>query len=159
MATAPCPACHLQNPLGNSACSGCGHSISQTCDQCGFESEGIFLFCGACGASLLGVADGGLPEGARRARRTGQEGERRHLSVMFCDLMDSTALSEELDPEDLRDTVKAYQEVCNRVIRRFEGSVAQYLGDGILAYFGYPVAHEDDARRAAKAGLEIKEGS
>ena len=69
--------------------------------------------------------------------------------------MDSTALSEELDPEDLRDTVKAYQEVCNRVIRRFEGSVAQYLGDGILAYFGYPVAHEDDARRAAKAGLEI----
>ncbi len=155
MATAPCPACHSQNPLGTSLCSSCGRSIAQICYQCGFENPGIFRFCGACGARLLGVADGSLGGGESRAQRTGREGERRHLSVMFCDLMDSTALSEELDPEDLRDTVKAYQEVCNRVIRRFEGSVAQYLGDGILAYFGYPVAHEDDARRAAKAGLEI----
>jgi len=81
--------------------------------------------------------------------------ERRHLSVMFCDLVNSTGLAEELDPEDLRDTVQAYQEVCSRVISRFEGSIAQYLGDGILAYFGYPLAHEDDARRAVKASLEI----
>ncbi|MCB1036095.1 MAG: AAA family ATPase, partial [Acidobacteria bacterium] len=152
MLTAPCPSCSSANPLGEPLCSACGESFRLTCSTCGFENPCLLRFCGACGAALsLGREEttGAVSTGVDR------EGERRHLSVMFCDLMDSTALSEELDPEDLRDTVKAYQEVCSQVIHRFEGSIAQYLGDGILAYFGYPVAHEDDARRAAKAGLEI----
>ena len=74
---------------------------------------------------------------------------------MFCDLVGSTALSAQLDPEELREVVRAYQETCTEVIRRYEGHIAQYLGDGLLVYFGYPVAHEDDAQRAVRAGLEI----
>src|SRR5215470_14157643 len=81
--------------------------------------------------------------------------ERRQLTVMFCDLVGSTALSERLDPEDLREVVRAYQETCTAVIRRYEGHLAQHLGDGLLVYFGYPTAHEDDAARAVRAGLEI----
>lgn len=81
--------------------------------------------------------------------------ERRQLTVMFCDLVGSTALAERLDPEDLRDVIQAYQQCAGRVIERFGGSVAQYLGDGLLVYFGYPVAHEDDAERAVRAARGI----
>ncbi len=82
-------------------------------------------------------------------------GERRQLTVMFCDLVGSTTLSAQLDPEDLREVVRQYQQTCADAIQRHEGYIAQYLGDGLLVYFGYPSAHEDDARRAVRAGLEI----
>jgi class 3 adenylate cyclase len=85
------------------------------------------------------------------------DAERRQLTVLFCDLVDSTALSSQLDPEELREVVRAYQETCAKVIARFEGSIAQYLGDGLLVYFGYPQAHEDDAQRAVRSGLGIAE--
>jgi predicted ATPase/class 3 adenylate cyclase len=85
------------------------------------------------------------------------EAERRQLTVLFCDLVDSTALSSQLDPEELRQVVQAYQATCAKVIARFEGHIAQYLGDGLLVYFGYPLAHEDDAQRAVRAGLGIIE--
>src|SRR5262249_55637617 len=85
------------------------------------------------------------------------EAERRQLTVMFCDLMDSTKLSAQLDPEDYREVVRAYQKVCSEVITRFDGHIAQLLGDGLLVYFGYPQAHEDDAQRAVRAGLGILE--
>ena len=85
------------------------------------------------------------------------EAERRQLTVLFCDLVDSTPLSRQLDPEDLREVVRAYQDTCAKVIARFEGHIAQYLGDGLLVYFGYPRAHEDDAQRAVRAGLGIVE--
>jgi class 3 adenylate cyclase/predicted ATPase len=81
--------------------------------------------------------------------------ERRRLTVMFCDLEDSTPLSERLDPEDYRDVVRAYQAACAAAITPYGGHIAQYLGDGLLVYFGYPVAHEDDAERAVRAGLGI----
>ncbi len=81
--------------------------------------------------------------------------ERRQLTVMFCDLVGSTALSEQLDPEDYHEVVRAYQEACTEVIRRYEGHVAQHLGDGILVYFGYPTAHEDEAQRAVRTALNI----
>jgi class 3 adenylate cyclase/predicted ATPase len=81
--------------------------------------------------------------------------ERRHLTVMFCDMEGSTALSEQFDPEDLRDRITAYRETCARVIERYDGFVAKYVGDGILVYFGYPNAHEDEAERAVRTGLEI----
>jgi class 3 adenylate cyclase len=85
------------------------------------------------------------------------DAERRQLTVLFCDLVDSTALSSQLDPEDLREVVRAYQDTCAKVIARFDGHIAQYLGDGLLVYFGYPLAHEDDAQRAVRAGLGILE--
>ncbi len=83
------------------------------------------------------------------------EAERRQLTVMFCDLVDSTALAARLDPEDWREVVRAYQETCTDVIERLDGHVAQYLGDGLLVYFGYPRAHEDDAQRAVHTGLAL----
>jgi class 3 adenylate cyclase len=85
------------------------------------------------------------------------EAERRQLTVLFCDLVDSTVLATGLDPEELREVVRAYQDTCARVIARYEGHIAQYLGDGLLVYFGYPLAHEDDAQRAVRAGLGIVE--
>jgi class 3 adenylate cyclase len=83
------------------------------------------------------------------------EAQRRQLTVLFCDLVDSTPLARQLDPEDYREVVRAYQTACADVIQRFDGTIAQYLGDGLLVYFGYPQAHEDDAQRAVRAGLEI----
>src|SRR2546426_9852070 len=85
------------------------------------------------------------------------EAERRQLTVLFCDLVGSTALSRQLDPEDYRAAVRAYQVACATVIERFDGYIAQYLGDGLLVYFGYPLAHEDDAQRAVRAGLAMVE--
>jgi class 3 adenylate cyclase len=82
-------------------------------------------------------------------------GERRQLTVMFCDLVGSTALSEKLDPEELRSLLHAYRLHCGEVIARYDGFVARYVGDGILTYFGWPTAHEDDAERAVRAALEI----
>jgi TOMM system kinase/cyclase fusion protein len=87
----------------------------------------------------------------------GPDAERRQLTVLFCDLVDSTPLASQLDPEELREVVRAYQETCAKVIARFEGHIAQYLGDGLLVYFGYPLAHEDDAQRAVRAGLGMME--
>ncbi len=81
------------------------------------------------------------------------DAERRQLTVMFCDLVESTQLSSQLDPEELREVIRSYQATCDTVIQRFDGHVAQYLGDGLLIYFGYPQAHEDDAQRAVRAGL------
>jgi class 3 adenylate cyclase/predicted ATPase len=93
----------------------------------------------------------------RPAEPRPSDAERRQLTVMFCDLVGSTPLAEQLDPEDLREVVRAYQEACAKVITRFDGWIAQYLGDGLLVYFGYPLAHEDDPQRAVRAGLGIVE--
>jgi class 3 adenylate cyclase len=81
--------------------------------------------------------------------------ERRQLTVMFCDLVGSTALSVRFDPEELREEIRAYQNAVSGVVARYDGFVAKFMGDGVLAYFGYPRAHEDDAERAVRAGLEI----
>ena len=83
------------------------------------------------------------------------EPERRQLTVMFCDLVEFTALSSRLDPEDMREVLLLYQSACANVISTYDGYVARFLGDGILAYFGYPKAHEDDAEPAVRAGLDI----
>jgi class 3 adenylate cyclase len=84
-----------------------------------------------------------VPDARPGADRVTREAERRQLTVMFCDLVDSTALSGQLDPEDLRDVVRAYQHVCSAVITQFDGHIAHLLGDGLLVYFGYPQAYED----------------
>jgi class 3 adenylate cyclase/predicted ATPase len=89
------------------------------------------------------------------APRVRPDAERRQLTVLFCDLADSTRLASQLDPEDLRAVVRAYQETAAAVIQHYDGHIAQYLGDGLLVYFGYPQAHEDDAQRAVRSGLEL----
>jgi TOMM system kinase/cyclase fusion protein len=98
-----------------------------------------------------------LPGGSPSLERRPPEAERRQLTVLFCDLVDSTVLATQRDPEELREVVRAYQDTCAKVIARYEGHIAQYLGDGLLVYFGYPLAHEDDAQRAVRAGLGIVE--
>ena len=125
-------------------CSGCGTELAKTCPRCGFPNPLSARFCSDC-AAPLGAAGASPPT----------EAERRQLTVLFCDLVGSTELSERLDPEDLREVMQGYHAAASQVIRELDGYVAQYLGDGILAYFGYPIAHEDDARRAILAGLEI----
>jgi SAM domain (Sterile alpha motif)/Adenylate and Guanylate cyclase catalytic domain len=85
------------------------------------------------------------------------EAERRQLTIMFCDLVGSTALSTKLDPEDLQEIIGTFHRCCAKVVTQSGGFVARYLGDGVLAYFGYPEAHEDDAERAVRAGLALVE--
>ena len=99
--------------------------------------------------------DPSTPEAPRPTEPPSPDAERRQLTVMFIDLVESTSLSSQLDPEDLREVVRAYQHVCSEVITRFDGHIAQLLGDGLLVYFGYPQAHEDDAHRAIRTGLGI----
>jgi class 3 adenylate cyclase/predicted ATPase len=122
------------------------------------EQGAVLVWVGEAGTPPAPQADAHSPQGDLRVdERRHPEAERRQLTVLFCDLVDSTVLAGQLDPEELREVVRAYQEACAKVIARFEGHIAQYLGDGLLVYFGYPLAHEDDAQRAVRAGLGIVE--
>ena len=160
-----CPACEFDNPEGMNFCGKCATPlVPPRCSQCGFDNPAGFAFCGKCGTTLPVRGSSSPPSlsqvvelGPRTpAPDTGRSvAERRQLTVMFCDLVGSTALSAQLDPEELRNIVREYQHTCAIVIERFGGHIAQYLGDGLLVYFGYPVAHEDDAARAVRAGLAI----
>jgi len=104
-------------------------------------------------AELDGVGPPPVETATERVLRG--EAERRHLTVMICDLVGSTALSARLDPEDMRVVIDAYHAACARITRTYDGFLAEFRGDGILAYFGYPIAHEDDAERTVRAGLDI----
>jgi class 3 adenylate cyclase/tetratricopeptide (TPR) repeat protein len=106
-------------------------------------------------AAIDGNKDSGAPAVEKKARHTSGEAERRHLTTMFVDLVGSTALSAQLDPEDMQSIITSYQNAVAGVVTRYEGHVAKYMGDGVLCYFGWPTAHEDDAKRAAQSGLEI----
>jgi class 3 adenylate cyclase len=115
------------------------------CQACGFANPDGFRFCGSCGIALLHETSAEMDAHA----------ERRNITVVFCDLVGSTQLSEQLDDEAFRTVVRAYQSVATAAVEKFGGHVAQHLGDGLMAYFGYPVAHEEDPRRATLAALEI----
>jgi class 3 adenylate cyclase/tetratricopeptide (TPR) repeat protein len=110
-------------------------------------------------AAIRGLADSDARPAPRAAAAAavpvGARAERRQLTVMFCDLVGSTRLSEKLDPEELRELMRAYQTACAQSVGRYEGHVAQYLGDGLMVYFGWPKAHENDAERSVRAGLDI----
>jgi class 3 adenylate cyclase len=122
------------------------------------EQGAMLVWVGESDIPSAPQADAPSPQGESRSdERRYPEAERRQLTVLFCDLVDSTVLASQLDPEELREVVRAYQEACAKVIARFEGYIAQYLGDGLLVYFGYPLAHEDDAQRAVRAGLGMVE--
>ena len=105
-------------------------------------------------AELVGAAPTS-PQPALTEPKLQDTAERRQVTVMFSDLVGSTALSARMDPEDLREVISAYQRCLAETVRRFGGFVAKYLGDGVLVYFGYPQAHEDEAERAVRAGLEL----
>ena len=145
-----CPGCGADNREGRRFCSKCGTSLSLACSSCGFINDPTDEFCGGCGQRVTAAT-----EKTADPKEVPRDAERRQLTVMFCDLVGSTALAARLDPEELREHVRAYQGASADVIARFEGHIAQYLGDGLLVYFGYPAAHEDDAQRAVSAGLAV----
>jgi class 3 adenylate cyclase/predicted ATPase len=148
-----CLQCQFENRQGVRFCEKCGAKLELTCPSCGALVPPDRNFCGECGASLLPVvtAQEVTPDTALLER----EAERRQLTVMFCDLVGSTALSTKLDPEDLREVITSFQDTCREAIQRYAGFIARYMGDGMLVYYGYPQAHEDDAERAVRAGLDI----
>jgi len=123
------------------------------CPQCRFETPPGMRFCGQCGSKLpeVTVVSGAVAKPISDA----PDAERRHVTLMFIDMVNYTGISEQLDPEALRDIVLQYQTRSAAVIQRFEGHIGKYLGDGVLVYFGYPTAHEDDARRAVLAAVDI----
>jgi class 3 adenylate cyclase len=139
-----------ENAATRRFCAQCGAPLPILCPVCGFENEPTARFCGGCGkpiAEAAAPAPATVPGPART-----DNAERRQLTVMFCDLVGSTGLSTRLDPEDMREVIGAYQHCVADTVGQFAGFVAKYMGDGVLIYFGYPEAHEDDAERAVRAG-------
>src|SRR5882724_6988275 len=155
-----CPNCKADIPEGSKFCLECGTAVLGCCPSCGNANPASAKFCLECGHKLPapGVDAAGRPATETATRQPSQvagSAERRQLTVMFCDLVGSTALSARLDPEDMREIMSAYHHRCAEVIGKSGGFVAKYMGDGVLAYFGYPQAHEDDAERAVRCGLAL----
>src|SRR5579872_5729688 len=136
-----CTNCLAGNPAGIKFCSECGVGLPACCEQCGTENPANAKFCGDCGWKLY----------------AGPISERRQPTVLFCDLVGSTHLSTQFDPEDFRELLQMYQAACREAISELQGQIAQFRGDGVLAYFCDPGIHEDDARRAIEAALRITE--
>jgi len=158
------------NRGGRAFCAQCGAALPVACKTCAFLNDPGDRFCGGCGTELPVAADGpptpALADGAQPARHATKprewpssqdEAERRPLTIMFTDLVGSTEMSLRMDAEDLREIIRGYQISCARVIERYGGFIARYMGDGVMSYFGYPQAHEDDAERAIRAALEVVE--
>jgi hypothetical protein len=152
-----CSSCGTESPGGRKFCSECGAAIPRGCAQCGADNAASAKFCGECGAALSAPVSAPLPK-TPSAQLRDSGGERRHLTVMFCDLVGGAGTSARLDPEEWREIEADYFRVAADAIARFGGFLAKYLADGVLAYFGWPEAHDNDAERAARAGLAILQG-
>ena len=153
-----CPSCGTPNPAGKRFCGDCGASLPPSCAACGAENSPGKRFCGNCGAALAeadSLPDRGTLTPSRTSSEAVMRAERRQLTVMLCDLVGSTALASDLDPEDLREVISAFHRCVAATVRRYNGFVAKYMGDGVLIYFGYPHAQEDDAEQAVRAGLAL----
>lgn len=149
-----CSNCKIDNSAGARFCNQCGAPLSKICPKCTAENSAGAKFCSQCGAALDGLTEGA---GEPQTREKGFEGERRHVTVLFCDLVGSTEIVAQLDPEEWRDVIGSYHRASAENISRYGGHVAKYLGDGVMAYFGWPEAHENGAERAVRAGLAILE--
>lgn len=145
-----CEICGFDNPKGMHFCGRCAAILNRVCPYCHFVSPVHSQNCSQCGYIFNDPScrlPGKIPKH--------DNAERRQLTILFCDIVNSSALATKIDPEDLRDIMREYRAICSKVVNRFDGHIAQHLGDGVLVYFGYPRAHEDDARRAVNTGLEI----
>jgi class 3 adenylate cyclase/tetratricopeptide (TPR) repeat protein len=139
-----CPACGTENRPGRKFCSSCGSPLARACPACGAANEPDDRFCGECGAPLEGEA---LPPAA--------QAERRLVSVLFADLVGFTTLSEDRDPEEVRELLSRYFETARRVVERYGGTIEKFIGDAVMAVWGTPIAREDDPERSVRAGLEL----
>jgi class 3 adenylate cyclase len=156
-----CSKCGAENAAGARFCNQCAAPLSRRCPKCNFENGSEAKFCSQCATPLVEQAP--LPVASRAtipAPQTelgdrGLSAERRHLTVLFGDLVGSTEIAARLDPEEWRETVAGYHRATAETITRYGGHVAKYLGDGVMAFFGYPEAHDNDAERAVRAGLAM----
>jgi len=149
-----CSHCGAENAAGAQFCNQCAAPLRKRCPQCNFENGHEAKFCSQCATPLaaeqahLPVLHPAAPIRAEvEPRDGGLTGERRHLTVLFCDLVNSTSIAAQLDPEEWREIVADYHRAAAQAIERFGGHVAQYQGDGVMAYFGYPEAHDNDGCR------------
>jgi class 3 adenylate cyclase/tetratricopeptide (TPR) repeat protein len=148
-----CSKCGTDNREGRKFCANCGALLVVACPKCGAANQPGEKFCGDCGAGLF---EDTAPRPAEvKSIVVSGGGERRHLTVLFCDLVGSTEIAARLDPEEWREIVASYQRTATEAIARYGGRVAKYLGDGVMAYFGWPVAHDNDAERAVQGGLAM----
>src|SRR6516165_8181142 len=147
-----CSNCGSENPAGSRFCNQCGTPLGKTCPKCAAENVRDAKFCSQCAASMES-----LPErhSESQPREHGLAGERRHLTVLFCDLVGSTEIAARLDPEEWRELIAGYHRAAAEAITRFGGHVAKYLSDGVMAFFGYPETHDNDAEHAVRAALSI----
>src|SRR5467141_2247841 len=165
-----CPRCQAENREGRRFCGDCGLSFASTCPSCGFMNEGSEKFCGGCGRSLTssptvaepkhGSPETYTPKHLAEKILTSEaalEGERKQVTVLFADLKGSMELLADRDPEDARKLLDPVLELMMEAVHRYEGTVNQVMGDGIMALFGAPLAHEDHAVRACYAALRMLE--
>ena len=165
-----CPNCQTDNPESAKFCSNCGHSLTQICPNCSTENPLDANFCSNCGEQLdldaaapqdklLQYIPKELLEKLETARAGhSMAGERRTVTMLFCDVTGSTAAAEQMDPEDWAEIMNGAFEHLIAPVYRYEGTLARLMGDAVLAFFGAPIAHEDDPERAVLAGLGIVEG-
>ena len=145
---AVCASCRHENAPEARFCSACGAALHVRCPVCGEEAAAAAAFCSACGAALA--------QGAVRAQPAQSGEERRLVTVLFCDLAGSTALGDRLDPEDVREVQGEVYELIGGIVDRYGGTTEKFAGDAVMAVFGIPRAHEDDAERAVRAALDVR---
>ena len=143
-----CSSCGTENREGRKFCSACGAPLSHACPRCGAANDPGDRFCGECGTLLHEGTPSGEP-------RPAPVSERKLVSVLFADLVGFTALSEDRDPEEVRELLSRYFETARTLITRYGGTVEKFIGDAVMAVWGTPVTREDDAERAVRAGLEL----
>lgn len=162
-----CPKCQFDNPEGMKFCEECGSQLAMICPNCNSANPPGFKFCGACGHNLHGPSvqmDYAQPHSYTPKHladkilttRSAIEGKRKLVTVLFADVADFTAMSEKLDPEEVHHIMDGCFKILIDRIHRYEGTINQFTGDGIMALFGAPVAHEDHAHRACRAALDIQ---
>jgi class 3 adenylate cyclase/tetratricopeptide (TPR) repeat protein len=163
-----CPHCQFANPPGMKFCGACGERLALVCARCGAEIPAGFKFCGGCGTPLAPAEAAGAPppavapytpphlEAQGMRSRASFEGERKQVTVLFCDLVSSTALADRIGPEAMHSLLQGFFELALGDVHRYGGTVNQFLGDGFMALFGAPVAHEDHARRAVLSALAVR---
>jgi class 3 adenylate cyclase/tetratricopeptide (TPR) repeat protein len=144
-----CPKCQAENPDGIKFCGGCGAKLERICPSCKFPNPLQFKFCGECGSSLA-------PAG-KDLTTSDPEGERKYITAMFSDLSGYTAMSEKLDPEEIKEIMSRIFGEIAQVVTKYEGFIEKFIGDAVVAFFGVPKAHEDDPIRAIKVAREIYE--
>ncbi len=153
-----CSSCGTENKAGRKFCIRCGNGLVLTCGTCGSPLEPDASFCGECGTPVAVRRDQGTGDGAPRqplAAVTTPVAERRLVSILFADLVGFTSLAEGRDAEETRELLSRYFDLCGEVIGRYGGTVEKFIGDAVMAVWGAPTAHEDDAERAVRAALEL----